>query len=64
MDGNAAGEGDDNVDWNTEDELEVENYAASSSSCLARPSGDAASGSGEVNIWLALEYFLLVLALP
>ncbi|XP_039159882.1 DNA (cytosine-5)-methyltransferase DRM2 isoform X2 [Eucalyptus grandis] len=49
MDGNAAGEGDDNVDWNTEDELEVENYAASSSSCLARPSGDAASGSGEAS---------------
>ncbi|XP_048139769.1 DNA (cytosine-5)-methyltransferase DRM2 isoform X3 [Rhodamnia argentea] len=49
MDGNAAGEGDDNVDWNTEDELEVENYPASSSSSLTPPSGDAASGSAEAS---------------
>ncbi|QCD95253.1 hypothetical protein DEO72_LG5g3346 [Vigna unguiculata] len=38
----------DNFDWNTEDELEIENYQ-SSSSCLTVPNGDAVTGSGEAS---------------
>ncbi|RDX58021.1 hypothetical protein CR513_62696, partial [Mucuna pruriens] len=47
MGGDDSGEQNDNFDWNTEDELEIENFQ-SSSSCLTVPNGDAVTGSGEL----------------
>lgn len=38
----------ENFDWNTEDELEIENFQ-SSSSCLTVPNGEAITGSGEAS---------------
>ncbi|RZB75840.1 hypothetical protein D0Y65_034372, partial [Glycine soja] len=37
-------QGGDDFDWNTDDELEIENYN-SSSSCLTLPNGDAGEAS-------------------
>ncbi|KAK7381408.1 hypothetical protein VNO78_34077 [Psophocarpus tetragonolobus] len=48
MGGDDSGAEIDNFDWNTEDELEIENYQ-SSSSCLTVPNGDALTGSGEAS---------------
>ncbi|CAJ1946697.1 unnamed protein product [Sphenostylis stenocarpa] len=48
MGGDDSGMESDNFDWNTEDELEIENYQ-SSSSCLTVPNGDAVTGSGEAS---------------
>ncbi|RZC10319.1 DNA (cytosine-5)-methyltransferase DRM2-like [Glycine soja] len=48
MGGDDSGLESDNFDWNTEDELEIQNYN-SSSSCLTLPNGDAVTGSGEAS---------------
>ncbi|KAF7819558.1 DNA (cytosine-5)-methyltransferase DRM2 [Senna tora] len=46
MDGDNSGLESDNYDWNTEDELEIENFQSSD---LAVPNGDAITGSGEAS---------------
>ena len=46
--GDDSGGDSENFDWNTEDELEIENFQ-SSSSCLTVPNGEALTGSGEVS---------------
>ncbi|KAL2335706.1 hypothetical protein Fmac_016919 [Flemingia macrophylla] len=46
MGGDDSGVASDNFDWNTEDELEIENYQ---SSCLTVPNGDAVTGSGDAS---------------
>lgn len=50
----------DNFDWNTEDELEIENYQ-SSSSCLTVPNGDAVTGSGEVSFFRLFSLQMLLI---
>ncbi|CAL5350301.1 unnamed protein product [Camellia sinensis] len=41
MGGNASGEESDNIDWDTEDELEIQNFPLSSYSSLTNPGGEA-----------------------
>ncbi|KAI9085576.1 hypothetical protein K1719_032419 [Acacia pycnantha] len=48
MDGDNSGSESDNYDWNTEDELEIENFHPSSSN-LTVLNGEANSGSGEAS---------------
>ncbi|XP_054809543.1 DNA (cytosine-5)-methyltransferase DRM2 isoform X2 [Prosopis cineraria] len=48
MDGDNSGLESDNYDWNTEDELEIENFQSSSSN-LTVPNGEAIFGSGEAS---------------
>lgn len=47
MDQNASGEDSDNIDWDTEDELEIQNSSVPSSSRLTNPDGEASVGDGE-----------------
>ncbi|CAL9014625.1 unnamed protein product [Prunus brigantina] len=47
MDGNTSGEDGNDIDWNTEDELEIDNFTLSSSSSLTVPGGEAVVGCGE-----------------
>ncbi|CAI9260926.1 unnamed protein product [Lactuca saligna] len=56
MDGNASGEEYENIDWNTDDELEIQNITPSSHSTLATlnaqtivSNGEASSSSGPSN---------------
>uniref|UniRef100_A0A5B7ADM4 DNA (cytosine-5-)-methyltransferase n=1 Tax=Davidia involucrata TaxID=16924 RepID=A0A5B7ADM4_DAVIN len=52
MDGNPSGEEGDNIDWDTEDELEIQeiqNLPLSSSSSLTVPGGEAIAGTGEAS---------------
>ncbi|KAF3444637.1 hypothetical protein FNV43_RR14330 [Rhamnella rubrinervis] len=48
MGGNTSGVEDDNIDWDSEDEREIENFSLSSCSRLTVPGGEAAMGSAEV----------------
>ncbi|KAI9078011.1 hypothetical protein K1719_039936 [Acacia pycnantha] len=48
MDGDNSGSESDNYDWNTEDELEIENFHSSSSNLIV-PNGEANSGSGDAS---------------
>ncbi|EOY02435.1 DNA (Cytosine-5)-methyltransferase DRM1/2 isoform 2 [Theobroma cacao] len=50
MNGNSSGGGGDNFDWDTEDELEIDNYAIASHSGLTIPTGEAVSGSAEASL--------------
>ncbi|KAH0984852.1 hypothetical protein GBA52_012029 [Prunus armeniaca] len=47
QDGNTSGEDGNDIDWNTEDELEIDNFTLSSSSSLTVPGGEAVVGCGE-----------------
>ncbi|KAF5958691.1 hypothetical protein HYC85_005916 [Camellia sinensis] len=47
LDGNASGEASDNIDWDTDDELEIQNFPLPSSSSLTNPGGEAIVGAGE-----------------
>lgn len=49
QDQNASGEDSDNIDWDTEDELEIQSSPLPSSSRLTYPDGEATVGDGEVN---------------
>ena len=51
QDGDASGVEGDNCDWNTEDELEIDNFSLSSSSSLTPPNEEVVAGSGEVNFF-------------
>ncbi|XP_057457148.1 DNA (cytosine-5)-methyltransferase DRM2-like isoform X2 [Lotus japonicus] len=48
MGGDDSGLESDNIDWTTEDELEIENFQ-SSSSCLSIPNGETITGSSEAS---------------
>ncbi|KAL6134380.1 hypothetical protein ACLB2K_066612 [Fragaria x ananassa] len=48
MDGSSSGVEDNEMDWNTEDELELENFTLSHSSSLVLTGGKATAVSGEV----------------
>lgn len=49
QDGSSSGVEDNDIDWNTEDELELENFTLSPSSSLVLTGGEAtAFFSGEV----------------
>ncbi|XP_017975648.1 PREDICTED: DNA (cytosine-5)-methyltransferase DRM1 [Theobroma cacao] len=50
MNGNSSGGGGDNFDWDTEDELEIDNYAIASHSGVTIPTGEAVSGSAEASL--------------
>ncbi|KAF5479621.1 hypothetical protein F2P56_000430, partial [Juglans regia] len=45
--GDASGVGGENFDWNTDDELEVNDFSLSSCSSLTPPNGEAVVGCGE-----------------
>ncbi|KAI8552260.1 hypothetical protein RHMOL_Rhmol06G0253000 [Rhododendron molle] len=47
MDQNAFGEDSDNIDWDTEDELEIQSSPLPSSSRLTYPDGEATVGDAE-----------------
>ncbi|KAI8533671.1 hypothetical protein RHMOL_Rhmol10G0027500 [Rhododendron molle] len=47
MDQNASGEDSDNIDWDTEDELEIQSSPLPSSSRLTYPDGEATVGDAE-----------------
>ncbi|XVF16387.1 hypothetical protein REPUB_Repub10bG0027000 [Reevesia pubescens] len=49
MNGNSSGGDADNFDWDTDDDLEVDNYAISSSSGVSLPCGEAVLGSAETS---------------
>ncbi|XWS30372.1 hypothetical protein CRYUN_Cryun24cG0111600 [Craigia yunnanensis] len=49
MNRNSCGEDADNFDWDTEDELEIDNYAISSRSGVSLPNGETDLGSAEVS---------------
>ncbi|KAL7190362.1 hypothetical protein ACSBR2_022607 [Camellia fascicularis] len=49
VDGNASGEASDNIDWDTDDELEIQNFPLPSSSSLTNPGGEAIVGAGEAS---------------
>ncbi|XP_058180349.1 DNA (cytosine-5)-methyltransferase DRM2 isoform X2 [Rhododendron vialii] len=49
MDGNASGEHSDNVDWDTDDEQEIQNFPVSSCSSLRQLGGEAIVGSAEAS---------------
>ncbi|KAM7509141.1 hypothetical protein LguiA_019594 [Lonicera macranthoides] len=49
MDGNASGEEGDNIDWDTEDELEIQDIPFSSCANTTIPRRDAISGNGEAS---------------
>ncbi|XP_028094143.1 DNA (cytosine-5)-methyltransferase DRM2-like isoform X1 [Camellia sinensis] len=49
MGGNASGEESDNIDWDTEDELEIQNFPLSSCSTLTNPGGEAIVCAGEAS---------------
>ncbi|BBH08963.1 domains rearranged methyltransferase 2 [Prunus dulcis] len=49
MDGNTSGEDGNDIDWSTEDELEIESFTLSSSSSLTVPGREAIVGSGEAS---------------
>ena len=51
QDGDASGVEGDNCDWNTEDELEIDNFSLSSSLSLTPPNEEVVAGSGEVNFF-------------
>ena len=44
----------DNYDWNTKDELEIDNFSLSSSSGLTPPNEETVAGSREVNFFSCL----------
>ncbi|KAL7232581.1 hypothetical protein ACSBR2_010568 [Camellia fascicularis] len=48
--GNASGEESDNIDWDTEDELEIQNFPLSSCSTLTNPGGEAIVCAGEASL--------------
>ncbi|KAG2714570.1 hypothetical protein I3760_03G033500 [Carya illinoinensis] len=48
MNGDASGVGGENFDWNTDDELEVNDFSLSSCSSLTPPNGEAVVGCGEL----------------
>ncbi|XVE67902.1 hypothetical protein DITRI_Ditri09bG0025300 [Diplodiscus trichospermus] len=48
MNGNGCGEDADNFEWDTEDELEIDNYAVTSSTGVSLPHGEAVLGTSEV----------------
>ncbi|KAI8031233.1 DNA (cytosine-5)-methyltransferase DRM1 [Camellia lanceoleosa] len=50
MGGNASGEESDNIDWDTEDELEIQNFPLSSCSTLTNPGGEAIVCAGEASL--------------
>lgn len=54
QDGNTSGEDGNDIDWNTEDELEIDNFTLSSSSSLTVPGGEAVVGCGEVNVFASV----------
>lgn len=45
MGGTTSGGESDNIDWDTEDDLEIENYPVSSCSSLTAPGGESIAGS-------------------
>ncbi|XP_041004749.1 DNA (cytosine-5)-methyltransferase DRM2 isoform X3 [Juglans microcarpa x Juglans regia] len=47
MNGDASGIGGENFDWNTDDELEVNDFSLSTCSSLTPPNGEAVVGCGE-----------------
>ncbi|KAF2308497.1 hypothetical protein GH714_010035 [Hevea brasiliensis] len=49
MDGDSFCGGDDNFDWGSEDEREIENYGLSSSSSLTVPGAEATASSAEAS---------------
>ncbi|XP_039008466.1 DNA (cytosine-5)-methyltransferase DRM1-like [Hibiscus syriacus] len=49
MDRNSSGGDADNFDWDTEDELEIDNYAVSSRSGVSLTNGEAVLGTTEVS---------------
>ncbi|XP_041009061.1 DNA (cytosine-5)-methyltransferase DRM2-like isoform X2 [Juglans microcarpa x Juglans regia] len=49
MDRDASGVEDDNFEWNTEDELEINDFSLPSHSSLTPPNGEAVVGSGEAS---------------
>uniref|UniRef100_A0A5B7ACD5 DNA (cytosine-5-)-methyltransferase n=1 Tax=Davidia involucrata TaxID=16924 RepID=A0A5B7ACD5_DAVIN len=49
MDENPSGEESDNFDWDTEDELEIQNLPSSSRSTLTVPGGEAFAGATEAS---------------
>lgn len=49
MDGNGSGEDYENIDWDTEDELEIQNIAPSSCASLATLNAQAIVGNGEAS---------------
>ncbi|KAH1091960.1 hypothetical protein J1N35_019217 [Gossypium stocksii] len=49
MDQNASGGDADNFDWDTEDELEIDNYAIASRSGVSLTNGEAVLGTAEVS---------------
>ncbi|XP_057464266.1 DNA (cytosine-5)-methyltransferase DRM2-like [Actinidia eriantha] len=49
MNGDASGEEDDKIDWDTDDELEIQNFPLSSHSSLSNPGGEAILGDGEAS---------------
>lgn len=51
QDGDASDVEDDNFEWNTEDELEINDFSLPSRSSLTLPNGEAVVGSGEVNVF-------------
>ena len=48
QDGSSSGVEDNDIDWNTEDELELENFTLSHSSSLVLTGSEANAVSGEV----------------
>ncbi|XP_022774401.1 DNA (cytosine-5)-methyltransferase DRM1-like isoform X2 [Durio zibethinus] len=55
MNGNSCGGDADNFDWDTEDELEIDNYAISPCSEVSLPHGKAVLGSAEELVAKAIE---------
>ncbi|CAK9179521.1 unnamed protein product [Ilex paraguariensis] len=49
MDGNASCEDVDNIDWDTEDELEIQDIPVSSCSRLTPPGEESVAGTGEAS---------------
>lgn len=49
MDQNGSGGDADNFDWDTEDELEIDNYAIASRSGVSLTNGEAVLGTAEVS---------------
>ncbi|KAL6960578.1 DNA (cytosine-5)-methyltransferase [Sarracenia purpurea var. burkii] len=49
MDENGSGAESDNIDWDTDDELEIQNFPLTSCSRLTNPGGEATTGDGEAS---------------
>lgn len=60
MDGNASGEECDNIDWDTEDELEIQNIPLTSSSSFTVLGGEAIVGNGEASSSTDRSHFKLI----